>query len=223
MKRYVHNLVFHGVGEPDDIGVNGRRRFWTTQGRFTQMLDRLRHCEDVVLTFDDGNISDVSIALPALLQHGLTARFFITTDLLGQPGYLEPAQVSQLADHGMIIGSHSVRHVNWRHLDPDDLRYEVTHSREVLEALVCRPVTEIAMPSGQYNRSVLRVLRDAGYQKVYTVDGPWARADDWLQARFPITCRDTADSVVAILKAPRHGWDETKRAGKRWIKKNRWW
>ena len=42
----------------------------------------------VVLTFDDGNISDLATAAPILKTHGFGATFYITSGWVGKPGRL---------------------------------------------------------------------------------------------------------------------------------------
>ena len=190
--------------------------------QFEAVLDVLVGRDDVVLTFDDGFRSDVSAALPALQSRGLSAKFFITAAHLGQPGYLRPTDVKTLADHGMTVGTHGWRHVSWRHLDRDQLVGEIVRSRTVLEDLINAKVKELSIPSGQYNRRVLEVIRDLGFERVYTVDGPWACHDRWLQPRFAVTNADTPQTVQASLALSRHGWGAAVRAGKRWIKQSRW-
>jgi peptidoglycan/xylan/chitin deacetylase (PgdA/CDA1 family) len=193
------------------------------QERFESVLDVLRDREDVVVTFDDGFRSDASTALPSLRSRGMVARFFITVAHLGQPGYLRPEDVKTLADNGMTVGTHGWRHISWRRLDRDQLVSEITRSRAVLEDLIGAEVKELSIPSGQYNRRVLNVIRDLGFDRTYTVDGPWARLDRWLQPRFAVTNADTPETVQATLALSRRGFGVAVRAGKRWIKQNRWW
>lgn len=221
--RYVHNVIFHeivsaGQGVPTTDG-----RFWMRQERFEAILDVLKGRQDVVVTFDDGFLSDVSIALPALAKRGLAARFFITTANLEQPGYLRPQDVKALSDGGMAVGTHGHRHLSWRRLPPNELIDEVTRSRTILEDLLGRRVAELSMPSGQYNRHVLKALARLNFERVYTVDGPWARVEDWLQPRFAVTNLDTPGTVQAILDLPRYGLSGAMRAARQRIKQSRWW
>ena len=58
-----------------------------------------------------------SIALPALRERGLTATFFVVAGRLGEPGFLDERGVRALADAGMAIGCHGMRHRPWRGLD----------------------------------------------------------------------------------------------------------
>jgi peptidoglycan/xylan/chitin deacetylase (PgdA/CDA1 family) len=221
--RYVHNVIFHEIVGADQETPVGAGRFWMRQRQFEGVLDVLKDRDDVVITFDDGFFSDVSMALPALARRGLTAKFFVTTANLGRPGYLRPKDVTTLAGSCMTVGSHGDRHISWRRLSGGELTDEVTRSRTVLEELIGEPVEELSMPSGQYNRHVLKILGELGFQRVYTVDGPWARADNWLQPRFAVTHMDTPGTIQAILDLPRYGLGGVMRAARQRIKQSRWW
>ncbi len=123
------------------------------------------------VSFDDGNISDIELALPILLRHGLTARFFILAGRIGMPGYLGRAEIRELRAAGMAIGSHGINHRDWSAIEPGELRAETEDSRKVLGELLGEPVTEIACPFGRFDRRVLRAVWAAGYERLYTTEG----------------------------------------------------
>ena len=50
----------------------------------------------VLITFDDGHVSNHAIALPLLKQYGLKAEFFITTDWIGTERFMSADQVADL-------------------------------------------------------------------------------------------------------------------------------
>ena len=100
------NRVFvvslHGVGQPLRSLSYSEQRHWLDLDKFERFADLARRRDNIRLTFDDGNESDFTIAMPALVERGLTAGFFITTDLLDQPGYLSRSQVRALANAGIV-------------------------------------------------------------------------------------------------------------------------
>lgn len=150
------------------------------------MLDLARCFDHVELTFDDGNISDFEIALPALQQRQLVATFFICSGRLHDPDYLDGQRVRELFANGMKIGSHGVAHKSWRGLDDSALDHELLSSRSVLENLVDSEVASAACPFGAYDRRVLKGLRRAKYHRIYTSDGGVSYVGHWLQARTTI-------------------------------------
>jgi peptidoglycan/xylan/chitin deacetylase (PgdA/CDA1 family) len=191
------NLTFHGIGPVERALDPGEDRVWVTASRFTAALDAVAGRPDVRITFDDGNASDVTHALPALSERGLTATFFVVAARLGEPHFLSADDVRTLVAAGMTIGSHGLHHRPWRECDDADLEQELTHSRRVLEAVTQTTVDEAACPLGSYDRRVLHALQRAGYERVYTSDRGPARAGDWLQPRTSIT---PDDPLAPILK-----------------------
>ena len=181
--RRLVNLTFHGLGTPARALDGGEEPYWLPSDVFEGILDRVSSRDDVRLFFDDGNASDLEIALPALASRGLGATFFIVAANVGRPGFLGAEGVQALAAAGMGIGSHGMSHRSWRGLPPDELETEVCHSRELLEEMVGRPITHAACPFGAYDRAALRRLRDAGYERIFTRDRGPALADAWLQPR----------------------------------------
>lgn len=220
MQERAINLTFHGIGpcgrslEPGEDGV------WLSDLRLAAVLDAVADRADVRIMFDDGNASDVQLALPALRRRDLRGTFFVVAGRVGEPGFLDEHGVRALADAGMTIGLHGMRHRRWHALDDRTLHEELVDARAVLEDIVGRPVTRAACPYGAYDRRVLRTLRSCGYRHVYTSDRGTARAHDWLQARNTIGPCDGVGVVEDILALERRSRDVLRRrarlAAKRW-------
>jgi peptidoglycan/xylan/chitin deacetylase (PgdA/CDA1 family) len=181
--RAVVNLTVHGIGRPNRELEPGEDRIWVTVDQFERVLDAVVGRSDVQLTFDDGNASDLDIALSRLVERGLTASFFVCAGLFGHPGRVDKVGVRTLLDNGMSVGSHGWSHRDWRRVTESEAEQEFSDASRVLTALVGEPVSTVAIPYGSYDRHVLRHLRKAGASRVYTSDGGHARADSWLQAR----------------------------------------
>ena len=106
-----------GLGSPIPGSDRTRGRIGAKKAVFCSILDDVpRVCRDwrrpIEITFDDGNASDVEVALPALRERGLAATFFVCAGRIGEPGYLDADQLRELADAGMSVGSHG-----WDHVD----------------------------------------------------------------------------------------------------------
>jgi peptidoglycan/xylan/chitin deacetylase (PgdA/CDA1 family) len=197
-------LNFHGIGTARRrIDTNEGSR-WLGQESFEAVLDLARGNEHVRLTFDDGNVSDIEIVLPALLMRSMRATFFICTSRLDKPGFLSQAQVRELQAHGMRIGSHGIAHLSWRRLPGNLLWEEVAGSKRVLERVCGNLIEAAACPFGAYDRTVLSDLRRAGYRAVYTSDGGVSGADHWLRGRNTVT-RSMSIADVARLVQRRPG------------------
>ncbi|WP_157248883.1 polysaccharide deacetylase family protein [Nonomuraea typhae] len=179
----VINLTVHGIGPTCRTLDPGEDLTWVSVERFEQVMDAVVNRPEVRITFDDGNASDVEIALPRLLERGLDAEFFVLAGELGKPGRLDEDGVRTLVASGMRVGSHGWAHRDWRGISPREAEQELTEAHQVLTKVSGRRVTRVAIPFGSYDRRVLARLRTAGVTRAYTSDGGRARPGDWLQAR----------------------------------------
>ena len=190
--RASHLLTFnlHGLGEPPRFTTPNEIQYWLPRDFFVELLERAAHWPHVRLTFDDGNESDFEVAFPELAKRGLRAEFFVLAGRLGQPGYLEAAQLREMATAGMWIGLHGMDHRSWAQCDSKELEVEIDEARRQIESIVGRPVLRAACPFGAYNAPSLRKLRRARFERVYTSDGGVNRPRDWLQARNTLRSSD---------------------------------
>lgn len=179
-------LNFHGLGPVTRHIDSGEHSCWLGTDCFEAILGRVMGNNRILITFDDGNSSDFEIALPALLQRGLRAIFFVCSGRIGQPGFLSIDQLRELQSNGMTIGSHGVSHRPWRDLGGSELQSEVAESRKILSEICGETVDLAACPFGSYDRRVLRALKNAGYHAVYTSDGGVWGEDSWLRPRTTI-------------------------------------
>jgi hypothetical protein len=92
----VINLNFHGIGTPTRSLEPGELQYWIDRDSFLAILDEFHYRMDVRLSFDDGNASDVDVALPALAERGMEADFFIVASRLGKPGSVDTDGVRAL-------------------------------------------------------------------------------------------------------------------------------
>ncbi len=214
------NVCFHGIGECKREREPGEGRYWVTQDVFRGVLDGVTGREDVGLSFDDGNRSDVDVALPALRERGLRATFFALAGRLDDPASLSAGDLRSLGAAGMAIGSHGWAHVPWQGLDPSQARREFIDARTVLEDAAGARITEAAMPLGRYDRRALRGLRSAGYDTVYSSDRFPARPGSWLQARYSVTSDDTVETILAAV-GRRPGLADARSLAKSLIKRIR--
>ena len=192
------NLTFHGVGRPERALEPGEELVWVSRQQFLALLDAAQHRHDVRITFDDGNASDIEMALPALRERGLSATFFVVAGRLGTPAFLDEDGVLALAEAGMRIGCHGMHHRPWRGLGRNACMQELIEARTILERVVQRAVTHAACPFGSYDRRVLRALQGSGYRYVYTSDRGSARPDAFIQPRNSVRAADGPDLLERI-------------------------
>jgi peptidoglycan/xylan/chitin deacetylase (PgdA/CDA1 family) len=118
----------------------------------------------LILTFDDGHISNHDVALPILLEHQLMATFFITVGRIGTGETMDWKRIRALHAAGMEIGSHTLTHRPPSTLSDDQLRYELLESRRILEDGLGAPVTSVSSPTGFFNPRMRSIALEAGYR-----------------------------------------------------------
>ena len=129
-------------------------------------IDHARKLRTVVLTFDDGLVSDYEVAFRLLTESGMKAIFFLNTATLGQEGYLNWNQIVEMEQYGMSIQSHSRSHVDLTVLPTPALDAELSESKCRLEDRLGTRVDFLAAPRGLLDRRVVRRALALGYRAV---------------------------------------------------------
>lgn len=158
-------------------------------GRRTIRLDQLDQARDgdVVISFDDGDVSNVRVALPLLAERGMVAEFFVTSDFVGTPDWLAPADIATLVEAGMGVQAHGRSHRFLEDLDEAAMRAELADSRAFLQGLGAQ-ASAVALPGGRGGARERRAALDIGYRQILTsIPGCNRRLDAaWLE-RIAIT------------------------------------
>ena len=117
----------------------------------------------VVLTFDDGNVSDLTTVAPILKDHGFGATFFITSGWLGGDKRLDWAGVLKLQEAGFEIGNHTVSHPNLLRLSKEEIHRQIeAFDRDCAKQGIVK-ATAFSYPGGHFDRRVLASLKKLGY------------------------------------------------------------
>jgi peptidoglycan/xylan/chitin deacetylase (PgdA/CDA1 family) len=204
-------LNFHGIGTPHAGVAADEEPFWIPRRTFVALVDRIACMGGIAdappsITFDDGNASDATIALPELARRGLTATFFVCADRIGTPHYLDEKAIGDMLDAGMTIGSHGMRHCDWRTLDDDALDDEICGARARIADVCGRPVRTASIPFGSYDRRVLARLRQEDFDCVHTSDGGLARHDAWLKPRESLDAGWSARDIERVFATSPAAW-----------------
>ena len=196
------SVCLHGVGLEPTVYTSEDAPYWITPDHLERVLDLVQGRPEVELTLDDGFSSDVDIVLPALVERGLRASFYIPAGRIGLPGSVSATGLGELLDAGMTVGSHGYDHVDWRRITAHGALREFATARAILEDIIQVDVTEVACPFGAYDARTLRRLREHGYRRVLTSDRGRAAPDSWLQPRLTVTAATTIPSLSHALDHP---------------------
>jgi peptidoglycan/xylan/chitin deacetylase (PgdA/CDA1 family) len=167
----------------------------------------------VSITFDDGWTSQYTNALPKLLTRQLNATFYaISSALIDQPNYMTAAQLIDLYNNGMEIGSHSVTHPDMTTLSQAALINEMSQSQLALQnAIPGAPVLDFAYPQGAYNANTIAVGQQY-YQSQRTSDSGFNTRNNLNLTRLKM--KSVQNGVTpAQVKA----WIDQANAQKTWL------
>ncbi len=129
----------------------------------------------IVLTFDNGYVSQYTNALPVLKRLGWVGVENIQlTGLPPSQGGLSESQVRALIKAGWELDTQGISHADLITLGPSALRYQTATARQILRHRYGVPVNWFAYPSGHYNPTVVDALKAAGFVGSETVVPGWA-------------------------------------------------
>lgn len=150
---------------------------------------------NVVITFDDGYKSWVTVAAPELQALKMPATFFVSSGFLNLPkekarefveqrlqkvkamtGNLTANEVRQLSNEGFAIGGHTVNHVRLSEMtEAAAARHEIETDKSRLESIIEKEVRFFSYPYGAFRNSEIdlgQIVEDTGYAAaVTTVSG----------------------------------------------------
>lgn len=122
----------------------------------------------VIITFDDGDVSNYLVAFPELVKRGMLAEFYITTDWIDTQGYMSEQQLKEMHNAGMSIQSHSKSHPYLSDINSAELHDELMMSKNRLNEIINSKVHTIALPGGRGLAQVLPLYKKLGYKTIAT-------------------------------------------------------
>ena len=188
MIRGMPYLMYHEIetagGEMKDASP-GFSRYVVMESEFKAQLSSLRNHRfkglsvgealgaryrdpGIVLTFDDGSESDLTVAAPQLKDAGFNATFYIVVGYVGRSGFLSTSQLRELAGTGFEIGCHSMTHPYLNDLNSRELHLQIVEAKQRLEQMIGQPVHHFSCPGGRWSSQVAAIARAAGYHSVVT-------------------------------------------------------
>jgi peptidoglycan/xylan/chitin deacetylase (PgdA/CDA1 family) len=146
----------------------------------------------VVITFDDGRVNQYHNAFPLLKRLGFPATFFPFTHAMDRnKRYFTWAQLREMQEAGMSVGSHTSLHVRVDKMkDAKQMHAEVTGSRTLLGEKLGSAATELfSYPFGALAPAGDSAVRAAGYRAARAYGGgSWnGLAHRWRLRSQPMT------------------------------------
>jgi len=231
-----HTISTPGVRLPADIDISPQRfeehLRWLAKRRervvtLRETLSAPKSKNLIAITFDDGYLDNLTVALPLLEKYDLPMTLFMAANFIGKDGYLTADDLQYLAAHPLItVGSHTFSHPHLTELSKAEAGFELLESKKILEEITGKTIDLLAYPYGDCNRAIERLSEECGYKAAWSVwngnDTPFSR---W---RVPLGRNDNLPRFIAkvspfyfpvkrILKPPvieaREAQDESLLAG----------
>lgn len=138
-----------------------------------------RESSQVAITFDDGYESVYQNALPILRRLKIPATVFVLGDNVNPDRnemsrtkkLLSVQQIRKLNELGWEIGFHSKTHAYTRALHESEMREEIVDGKKEIEEKLGLRLKYFAYPRGIYTSRIIEVVKQAGYEAAFTVDG----------------------------------------------------
>jgi peptidoglycan/xylan/chitin deacetylase (PgdA/CDA1 family) len=169
----------------------------------------------VILTFDDCWENHYTTALPLLRRYGFTATFYAWVGMIGRTHHLTWDQLQEISDAGMRIGCHTMTHPYLTRAPSDaELRWQLADAKHVIEAHLCRPVTSLAYPFGQYDERVVAFAREAGFT---TARSTWPGVVHDAEGLLSLTGLIRTDSAPALEMELLGDLERARRESASWL------
>lgn len=191
-------------------------------GRVTDYLARPAETTPLFLTFDDGGKSAATEIAPLLATLGWFGHFFVTTDCIGRPEFVDEGDIKALHAAGHVIGSHSASHPGRMALCPrSQLLDEWSSSKRRLENIVQEPVLTASVPGGFFSQKVADTASEAGLKVLFTSEPikrmHWqggcvvlGRYNIWRGMESTVSA-DLANSMLSGAQVKQYGWWNIKK------------
>lgn len=160
-----------------------------------------------LVTADDGGLSYSTLLADRLESRGWRGHCFVSTDLIGRPGFLDARQIRELDARGHVIGSHSASHPRrFSACTREQMLREWSRSRQVLEDLLGHEVRVASLPGGYYSPEVAGTACEAGLTLLFTSEprtAPRVERGCLVVGRFAIRSGDRPGRAGRLIAASR--------------------
>lgn len=123
----------------------------------------------LVITFDDGYMSNYEYAFPLLKKYGMKATIFVITSRMGtretQYPHFTWEQAREMENSGVIrIESHTNTHPDMSAISPQEQEEEIRRSKYLLDTNLHKDCKMLAFPYGRYTEGAIELAKKAGFE-----------------------------------------------------------
>ena len=169
----------------------------------------------VMLTYDDTDEEQFSIAKPEMDKYGFKGVYFLMTISMNRPNYMTKEQIRQLADEGHAVVSHT-----WDHHRVDRYKFENTieergvkkvvndwdqqlaKTKKDIEAITGKPVLDFAYPFGIWSKEGIPEIQKRGYRMAFQLSTKRDSLQPLYTVRRMIVSPEwTAEGMIRVMKS----------------------
>lgn len=155
----------------------------------------------VMLTFDDTDLDQYTIAAPEMKKYGFKGVYFVMTVSIGRPRYMSKEQIKELSDQGHIIASHTWDHHNVKKYAGSDWETQIEKPTKQLEAITGKKIEYFAYPFGLWNPQAIPELKKRGMKAAFQLYAPRDQQDPLFTIRrIIITGTMSGQATIARMK-----------------------
>ncbi|ATP55315.1 polysaccharide deacetylase [Pedobacter ginsengisoli] len=121
----------------------------------------------IIISFDDTDLDQFTVAAPELKKYGFKGVFFIMTVSIGRPRYMSKAQIKTLSNEGHVIASHTWNHKNFTQFTDEDWEIQIDKPTKTLETITGKKVEYFAYPYGVWKPETLHKLKEHGFKAAF--------------------------------------------------------
>jgi peptidoglycan/xylan/chitin deacetylase (PgdA/CDA1 family) len=156
----------------------------------------------IVFSFDDGYLSQLRVAMPALKTRHWPGVLNLEVRNLQPVWGIRPPGVRKLIAAGWEIDAHTLTHPDLTTVDAARLKDEVAGSRAAIRGRFHVPVNFFCYPAGRYDATVVAAVQAAGYLGATTTNYGLARPSDlFTLSRVRIDGSDGVKGFASKLEA----------------------
>ncbi len=239
-------FAYHNFVERPDLPAPPEQSYVLSQAQFAAHLDALAapglqpsRLADVlatpapgqfVLSFDDGYLTDYTVAFARLTERRWPGCFFVVAGQVGAPRALGWRELREMAAAGMEIGSHSLTHPFLHRADPDEIRREFGESKRILEDGLGQAVHYASLPRGSAAPGMGALIKELGYRAFCTSEPGLVsvRTDPYEVPRIAVKQRTTPGFLRQVCAGSRftlatlQSVHAVKKVGKHLVGAERW-
>jgi peptidoglycan/xylan/chitin deacetylase (PgdA/CDA1 family) len=169
----------------------------------------------VMLTYDDTDEEQFSIAKPEMDKYGFKGVYFLMTISIGRPRYMTKEQIKQLADEGHAMASHTWDHhrVDRYQLENtieergkkkvvNDWDQQLTKTKETIENISGQTIQDFAYPFGIWSSAGIPEIRKRGYRMAFQLSTKRDTMEPlYTIRRMIVSPQWTAEGMIRVMKS----------------------